>query len=470
MKSFCMGVLLAAAVVCFGAALARAEEGLRKRPRGYLEFAEYLDEFKDREFFEFIYKATFDDPVAENCFMLGHLYHHGVGVPRDAGKARRWYLAAREKGYRFGRFLGDEAERGLAEIAAALGEQEAASGMEDTPADAPAGKGVGEMLRLSLRYFYGLCADLDYEKARDWEIAAAKAGDAGARLAVGEGYLYGMYGYLLDEKKGREWLNALEADAEAFREAVGGARGEGDAKAGEVRPVREYARDIYREGLAAYGDGGPEADFHTAGVRFSEAAAFDVDIPDNYFLLGRIQEEGLCGKRNPYGAGKNYRIATEFGHAGAALRLGVLHEAGNGVRRSLIEAERVLRLAAEAGEPGAESALARVREKLKSGDPENWETSPEFRRMEADAQYRAYFNHTPFRMPEEMRGATAMLLRAADAGQPAACFSAGLLYRDGDASAGVQPDVERAERYFSRAVSLGIVEAEEYLPCASPDP
>lgn len=446
-----VGGVMAALSFCF-TQQARAAEGPDFfRVYRFWDLAECLDQFKEREFFECIYGRAFVDKTSADKFMLGLLYHHGLGVPRDPAKAVRWYREAAAEGYRF-HDLGDEADKALESIA------ETAQGADDPENEAMAEEertalaadGEGQ-LRLASRFWRGLCAPLDWEKARDWEIRAAESGNDKAVGIVVDNYFGGDYAYPRDPARALTWLEKRTADGDSYAGLMlGDLYSEGQAvpqdyaRALELyeqaaadghflawgrlyhmydqglgverneeklallrerldvrkvvkeamqeqapRPLPEYAAEIYREGLVFYRDDSAEADYFQAGMSFADAAGLGVEEADCYFRLGWIQEHGLCGQPNVYAAGKHYRIASLFGHAPSMMRLARMHEEGLGVRRSRAQAERWYAAAAAAGEKEAEQGLERLRSDSVPDDGEDWEASPEFRKVMEEARYRA---------------------------------------------------------------------------------
>lgn len=490
-------LLLAVGAFCLcvprGEAAAIKDELLRTYT--YLDLAECLDGFNERQFFEFMYKYAHIERTPEHKFILGVMYHHGLGVPRDYGKAARWYREAAEAGYRF-RMLGAEAEIGLQRLVdEGLFAPDAEPETRPTEQEeAIAVASAKEMLRLGIKYHYGLCAELDYDKARAWQIWAAENGDGNARNMVADNYTYGEYGYPKDEERGRGWLhgklkkdpgfvppvrlpdgagaaNPPAADNDGASEVKGALARKpatGDAAPGEDRPpqakpqsLADYAQEIFETGLG-YFRGGEDAppDYFLAGLNFTEAAAFGLAEPECHFLLGEIQERGMCGEVNYYGAGKSYRIAAEMGQVAAMFRLARLHEEGLGVRRSLAEAGKWYRAAAEAGMPGAAEAAARVAEQAAEQAEEEWEVSPEMRKVFADAQLRAYFNRSAFNLPDEMLSAGRYLVKAAENGQPYAQFLAHRFFLEGDAKLGIPKDPVRAKEFLDKAARAGVTEKD----------
>lgn len=450
----------------------------------YLDLAECLEDFREREFFEFMYRYAHIERTPQHKFMVGLLYHHGLGTERDFDKARRWYKEASAGGYQFEPYLGREADAALRSLpepeTADSGHQPAMTPLElEFASQSPAGK-----LQLATQYLYGLCAPMDYDKGREWEIAAAEGGSREAILSVSENYRYGQFGYPIDTIQADMWKErlltadlkpqsvvpparkpALPGEQESMSKLLGDIFSETMREAGtppaDVKPVRdntkpqslgEYAGDIFEDGMRHYRAG----EYYRAGLEFVEAAAFGIAEPECHFLLAEIQM-GLCGDVNSYGAGKSYRIAADMGHRVAMVRLAYLHEEGMGVRRSLDQARLWYSRAGDI--PEAREGLARVDKLLADGGAEDWQSSEEFRRVLADAQFRAGFNYSPFRMKDEMTRATGYLLKAADNGHPYAQYLAARLYKVGAPEYGVTADPGRAAVLLEEAARAGVREA-----------
>lgn len=460
----------------------------------YLDLAEFLETCREREYFEFMYKYTHIERTPQHKFMLGLLYHHGLGVERDYAKAARWYREAAEGGYEFRPNLGEEAAKALESLIADGLYDPAARAAPPPPTAGELAAAAGtarDKLRMGIRLHYGICADLDYDKARAWQIWAAESGDPDAVEMVGNNYLYGECGYPRDEARGKEWLSGTRKKDPGFtppvsdsavRDAVkapaGGilaevaelarrrrsagddaesASGEGPpvvAESGAGQPLGEYAHQIFRVGLYHYQK---TKDYYLAALNFTEAAAFGLEEPECHYLLGKIQEEGLCGEPNPYGAGKSYRIAADMGHAEAMMRLADLHRDGRGVRRSASEAARWYAAARDAGAAGAAEALGRAEKSLGEGDGA-W--PPEMRRVVADAQLRAFFNFSPFMLAEEMKRSAGWLVKAAESGQPYAQFLLGRAYEKGDPRLDLPRDPALAAEWLEKARRAGVTEAD----------
>lgn len=443
------------AAICFSPiflAAAPAGESFQKYPRiyTYMDLAECLEDFRDREFFEFVYKFAEIERTPQLMFMTGLLYHYGLGVERDCAKAAVWYRRASEAGYSF-RHLGQEADDGLRMVRddASCGASERRA--RKTKIETSAADGDAEaMRRAAMQFYYGICAPLDYGRSEDWEKRAA----AQDRI----------------EAMGNSLRSALQAASEAAATAAvsdGCENAEtqetGGAAVRKPQSLSEYAGEIFLEGMRHYeGDAG-QTDYFSAALRFSEAAEFGIEEPMCYFLLADIQEHGRCGEPNMYGAGKNYRIASELGHAESMFRLASLHEEGKGVRRSRKEAAKWYSAAAEKGMDGALEGLRRVERHADDGGKEDWETSPTFRQILLDAQFRAFFNHSPYLLPDEMRRATQWLFKAADNGHLYAMYLTGMVYLDGSDVSGVSRDPEKADFFLRRAADGGIKEAAEAL-------
>lgn len=432
------------------AATARAVEEKPEPFRLYhfLDLDECLEQFKEREFFETMQRRVHTDRTPYVMFMLGLLYDHGLGTPRDTARAAKWYRAAADAGYRF-HALGDEADRALAKLLA-----------KGTPSSPPPDAklreleekakngGEREQLRLAMRYQQGLCAPLDWEEAKRWEIYAAEQGGRTAQRIVVGNYTSGEYAYPRDPSLALKWLEPLAESGDATAAlALGDIYAEGKARprdyakaaawyeksaawgnltalprlqklrddgmytgavesmdkvvdrtlsadhpsARQPRPVSEYAEELYAEGVRHSDDDGEAPDYYEAGLLFIDAVGFGVEDPDNHYRLGVIQEEGLAGAPNPYGAGKSFRYAALLGHGEAMLRLARLYEEGRGVRKSLAQAERWYAAAAKAGVQGADERRREMARRIVPGYREDWEKSPEFETVLRDARYRGTF-------------------------------------------------------------------------------
>lgn len=452
-----MRKILLALVLCCAAASVRAAnlDNLPKLPRiyNYIHLAECLDAFRDREFFEWIYAYANYDRTPELQFMTGYLYHHGLGVERNYAEAAHWYRRAIESKYNFRPYLGKEADAALQELVDTGLYDPAAppsTGPEAILEEQLAPRTAEDMRRLATQYFYGICAPLDHERSDLWEKRAAIQDKREAMQRLGEAVQSHRSGDAVDKEKVAEELLA------AFKESK---NEPSRRQSQQVQTLAEYAAEIYDEGRQSLDAG----DYFTAALRFSEASGFGIEEPMCYFFLGDIQENGLCGLKNYYGAGKNYRLAAEMNHFESMSRLAALHEEGRGVRRSLEEAAKWYAAARDGGVAGAGDALTRVTRERAAGKPEDWQESPEYRQVLRDAQFRAYFNHSPFNLPDEMRSATSWLFRAAENGQPYAQYLAGMLLRSGDDKIDVPRDSERALMFLQQAADAGIAKAKEAL-------
>lgn len=426
----------------------------------YLHLAECLENFREREFFEVMHRMAHVEKTGEAWFILGLLHHHGLGTPVDLERAAHWYRRADAAGYDFPH-LGLEAARGLRELeAAGVGGVDGSAGEMTALEVAAAAEGPAAMLRMGTRYLQGLCAPLDWDRSREWEIRAANGGDPEAARIVRLNYQYGLFAYPVDPGKAPPPPEPLAALLNGIGRAVaddGKAAGPKNAGAGKKRRVVDIAADMYREGMEAW----EKEDYFNAGLHFCEASSFGVLEADNYYRLAWIQEHGLCGDVNLYGAGMAYRIGAELGHVEAMYRLGRLHESGEGVRRSAAEAAKWYEAAVGVAE--ADTALRLLRRGGGASEPEEWERSPVFKRLLAEARFRASFNHSPYRFPDEMRRATEYLVKAAKDGLPQARYLAGLLYLDGYPEIDIAADPVAARRWLSEAAAAGVDEARARL-------
>lgn len=374
-------------------------------PRTYIyrDMAASLDAFREREFFEAMHRMAHTETTPHEKFVLGVLYHHGLGTEQDMEKARLWYCRASEDGYWYPE-LGNEAAQALLEMEK-NGETKTTSGTklyqfesEGLQANAE------EQLEIAERFFFGLCAPLDYDKAMEWELRAAGNGSIEAMRIAANSYAFGENAYPADPKKAAFWRKKLSGDSKPAATFPDTANPESIAPVPAApvkplvldeeffkasRPLSEYAAEIYEEGRRHYDGDDGKKNYFLAGLRFGEAAAFGTTEPENYFRLGLIQEQGLCGIPNLFAAAKHYRIAAELGHAEAARRLAHMHETGTGVRKSLAEALRLYAQAHDGGNAEAKADFKRISAAMRPGHREDWEDCPDFAAIMKAARVRA---------------------------------------------------------------------------------
>ena len=228
-------------------------------------------------------------------------------------------------------------------------------------------------------------------------------------------------------------------------------------KADNVTP-RENIQNLYEKGLSYYEGNGVDVDYFQAATFLSRSYELCIivkstDFPECGFRLGWIQEHGLCGEPNYYGAGMYYRTAAEQGHPEAMFRLAMLHESGNGARRSRSEAEKWYGLAAEAGVDGAEERLAQLRA-ASGGEPDS-----DISAVLVEARFLVYMDFMMNGKESELKEHVSWLLDAAENGNPAAQFMAGAKYVEGDSGYGIAKDRDKGVRLLREAAKTGLGDA-----------
>ena len=510
-----------------------------------LEFADSLDAFQEREYFESLYRNLshrfhLNGGNQENLCVLALMFHHGLGVAANREKAVLYYKYAtlpRHYGYGYSDYA---AFAGLRELTGSPIHDIRLLTRKELPAVETAGLNAEAMYRKAQMHFHGICAPLDNDLGQAWLLQAAGNGHAEARLEAAANYITGRRIVVRDAEAALELLAPLESEGNARAlELLGDLHNQGDSDARDAARVREYydkalensgehpgsfliAKAIasyekspedtagrekrlgelralgerektrrderakselvenpimqrYEEGVRHFDGDGVPVDYYRAAMLFGNADGVAADpgasgmvadimslafaamsphqVPDGAFRLGWIQEFGLCGEPNHYGAGVAYRYAAETGHAGAMLRLGMLHEEGKGVRRSPSLAREWYTAALAAGEKEAEGKLAALAE-APDGEREEWDT-PEFRKVLANARFLQYMEFIKRGDEEEMRARKEWLLDAVEFGNPAAQAFASELFMRGDAAMGIDRDPDRANALRQQSMESG---------------
>jgi uncharacterized protein len=138
-----------------------------------------------------------DNSAAE--FLLGYMYEHGQGVPRNYGKAVENYRAAALEGH-------STAENNLASLYQ-HGQgvpKNMSKAFEWYLASAQQGNPVGRC-NLATLYFLGSGIPRDYKQAARWFRAAADSGSAEAQNSLAVSYYKGL-GVAVDYAEAARWL------------------------------------------------------------------------------------------------------------------------------------------------------------------------------------------------------------------------------------------------------------------------
>lgn len=243
-----------------------------------------------------------DHGYAEAQLLLGLMYSHGKGKPKDVKKGIQWITKAAEQGneeaqYRLGAiFRNDEvyhdnkksikwfikaAEQGNAEAQYFLGDE----------------------------YYWGYSVDQNYEKAVEWLTKASKQTNAGAQFTLGLAYYNG---------------NGVPKDYQKAITLWKKSAGNGLANA------KMFLGNIYAEG-----DGTPVD--HKEAFRWFEKAAKQ-GYAAGQFSLGECYYWGKGVKQNYDKAISLYKQAADQGDVEAQVRLGGIYLRGEGVSQDNQEA------------------------------------------------------------------------------------------------------------------------------------
>ena len=230
-----------------------------------------------------------DDPTYMNtridaAMTLAKIYMTGLGVPRDAAEAKRWYVKADSFGYM------------------------------------PATHTVGQI------YEYGYAGEKAKSKALSYYKKAATAGYAPSMYGLGELYLSGEDGVPEDSKLGAQWL--LEAAKRGHVDALYAVGNMYDL--GDVLPHDAQKAVVYYKEAALKGQ--PDAEdaiglmFYTGEVVSQDLVMarkwFDLAArqgqPDAMYNLGAMLANGQGGEKNMMLAYVWLKLAQETGMDKAA--------------------------------------------------------------------------------------------------------------------------------------------------------
>jgi TPR repeat protein len=222
-------------------------------------------------------------PRIEAAFMLARMYDRGIGVARDAGKARYWYEKA--AGYGFVPALDILGARALA---GTDGQRDPVKGLAQLKEAADAGYPAAEF-HLARAYYAADGVPRDFKVAGAYFEAAARAGIPAAMFAAG---------HMIDLGEG---VKADPAKAIVYYKDAA-LKGDRDA---------QFA-------LGTYFYSGEVVGKNPATARQWFAAAARQGQPDALFNLGAMTANGEGGAKDPAAAYVLFNLAAQAGHDGAA--------------------------------------------------------------------------------------------------------------------------------------------------------
>ena len=392
----------------------------------------------DRQAFQ-LYQFAAKNGIPPAQYKLGLCFLHGIGTAQNLKQAFDWFSRAAKNGDTdamtdlgecYGRGIGTQqnetlmlkwlnkaAENGSAKAECILGDYDC--------------YGPGQNPERAVQH---------YQKA-------AEMGDSIALFSLGNCYQTGCGGLEKSLTKAISlWQQALEADVStaALKLAECYANGTGVEKSPE-RAFELYrkAMDLgepdaaYQVALCLMNGTGTEQNYKEGRALMSHLAASGCD-PAHAWVV-RAAEAGdveaftdmaACLRTNFYfgcpdlkQAAKWERKAAEAGNASAMFNLSVAYNRGDGVKQSPQESLRYLKMAAEKGDPSAETGLA---------------------------QYFLKGNYPG--VPQDIQQAVKLFTRAAEKGHPVAEGELGTIYELGN---GVEKDESKAAEFYQKSMDGG---------------
>ncbi len=238
--------------------------------------------------------------------------------------------------------------------------------------------------------------------------------------------------------------------------------------------ARTEAEELYARGLRFEAEKATPADLEHARTLYRAAA--EAGLAPAMYRLARLVERDARSKRKAGGeklayeqrltaAANWYAKAAANSHPAAQRALGTLHEFGEGVRRDLVEALRLYKLAAEAGDAGGMTSLGFLYASGKGvhRDPETarkW-----YARAAKAGSSRAMFNLAIMLMtldggPVDIPQAAKWLVAAAKTGHAGAMRQLAVFYDEGR---GLDRNTVNAADYLLKAYAAGDADAKSDL-------
>jgi TPR repeat protein/serine/threonine protein kinase len=364
-----------------------------------------------------------------NCramVLVGDCYEEGVGVPKDYGKAMRWYRKAADAGNADAMHnIGWLYHKGLGVS------QDYTEAMKWYRKAADAGNAMA-MNNIGVLYQNGWGVSRDYTEAMRWFRKAADAGNAMAMNNIGWLYQNG-WGVSQDYTEAMRW----------YRKA---------ADAGNATAMRNIGR-FYQNGWSVLQD-------YTEAMKWYRKAA-DAGNALAMNEIGWLYQNGWGVSQDYTEAMKWYRKAADAGDTDAMCLIGVLYQNGWGVSQDYTEAMRWYRKAADAGNAAAMNQIGWLYHKG-LGVSQDYTEAMKWYRKAADAGNAAAMNqigvlyHNGWGVSRDYSEAMKWFRKAADAGNAAAMNWIGWMYQHGH---GVSQDYMEAMRWYRKAADAGNADA-----------
>lgn len=355
------------------------------------------------------YKTAFQSarPAAEKGqasaqYVMGRLYHDGLGLPQDFAKALHWYRRAAEQqyapaksglGYMYRKGEGvpqnyerayfwfrEAADQGFARGMANIGfmhQQGLGVPQDDSQAvewyRKAADLGLDDaQSNLGFMYANGRGVPVNLVEAARFQRLAAEQGQAMAQLNLGLYYLNGE-GVKKSDKTAAYWLEraATQGQMVAQRE-LGILCAERKLPYKDLKSARKWLRLAADQGdseaiaalSALHLDAGIPVGDDMLRMLYAAAEKGEVDA---YEELGLIFLVGRNVPKDAVAAVRWFRMAAEKGSVMARHHLGRCYESGLGAPKDHIEAHAQYSLAKEKGHDGAGNLAGRL-EKTMSSD------------------------------------------------------------------------------------------------------
>jgi TPR repeat protein/serine/threonine protein kinase len=368
-----------------------------------------------------------------NCramVLVGDCYEEGVGVPRDYGKAMRWYRKAADAGHAAAmRNIGRFYQNGWSVL------QDYTEAMQWYRKAADAGN-ASAMNDIGWLYHNGWGVLQDYTEAMKWYRKAADAGHAMAMYNLGVLYENG-WGVSRDYTEAMQW----------YRKA---------ADAG-------HAAAMYNIGWLYHNGWGVSQDYTEAMKWYRKAADAGNAMAMNN--IGWLYQNGWGVSQDYTEAMRWYRKAADAGHAAAMYNIGALYQNGWGVSQDYTEAMRWFRKAADAGHAMAMNNIGALYQNGWGVSQDYTEAMRWFRKA-ADAgnacamDWIGWMYQHGHGVSQDYTEAMKWYRKAADAGIASAMRNIGGLYENG---LGVPQDYTEAKKWYRKAADAGDADAAQRL-------